>query len=212
MILCAHMCMEKRQQGCISGGVALWVEGRPRAAPAHMLQAPAFEGEQQLLPQSERKSEAESRHPSRRASERGGRGIQLLGPAWRQRLREGGREAAGFSGSWGSHNGFSLKITYPPQRGSPPHWTRHHGGRGVDREGPPVTSSCPQAVHVDTQQHTANDYAEHDAHVQGEQSGVFFPRGSCPVQMGCPRPRAGQVQGSAGQPQGRATGQEVQED
>lgn len=65
--------------------------------------------------------------------------------SWGLRGADGcGREAAGFSGSWGSHNGFSLKITFPPQRGSPPHWTRHHGGRGVDREGPPVTSSCPR--------------------------------------------------------------------
>lgn len=68
-----------------------------------------------------------------------------------------------------------------------------------------MTSSCPQAVHTDPQQHTSHNHMEDDFHVQGEQR-IFFPRGSCFVLMGCPR-------SSTHQPRwGGGTGQVVQED
>lgn len=76
--------------------------------------------------------------------------------------------------------GFSLEIRFPQQR-------RHPCCKGPDPvvgvgvgdrwPGPLVT--CPQVVHMDTQQHTSDEHMEDGSHVQGEQSS--------PVPMGALR-------------------------
>lgn len=114
------------------------------------------------------------------------------------------REAARFSGSWENCNriqpgnwvSLAEEVTLSPPG---PNTMGVGGGQGwplSDLLLPPNRPCGHPAAPTD---HTEYNYS-----VQGERSGRFFPRGSCPALMGRPGLRESQVPGSTGQPQGRS--------